>query len=398
MTILPRVIYTFPIFWAFSLVPIFWIVFLMAIFFERNTSVSTFSTRYIKGILLLSVMSIPVGIIIENTFPANRILSSLGNALIWLCFIKFIQGLNDGSSSKLTNSLLFLVFAQGFLTLLAIFVPAVRGILPLRVFNIFGETGYGFSGRYLYYLDWLETTVQRSAGISGNPTWAGAVALGGLVIAGLVLTRRAKGSRHLALLCIPFSILNIYLAQSRSLLIGLGIAGSIALFVHASGRDSLNRAFAGVIAIIFLTTLVIVAFSAIYQFLNFVDSARVGSRYARIEIYTATIEKIKEIPIPILGYGFKPNSDDLVAAIGSHSTYLGLFFRGGIISALLYIGFLVTLARIAFKERSPISIFSIVFLTLWSVFEDVDAGHFVLFYYFYIYSIGINKNEKLREK
>jgi hypothetical protein len=392
---IPKVICMYPIFWATSLVPIYWVLFLCVLFFERKELNSRYSTKFIKVVLLLTVASIPIGITIENNFPANRIFSSLGNALIWLSFILFIQKLNDNSSRKLTNSLLFLVLAQGFFTLLAILVPAVRGILPLKVINIFGDTGYGFSGKYLFYTDWLETTVQRSAGISGNPTWAGAVALGGFVIAGLVLNHKTEGSRHLALLTLPLSIVNIYLAQSRSLLIGLGIAGSIALFVYISGQDHLNRAFAGIVVICSSVTIGILTFSTIYQFVNYVDSARIGSRFARIDIYTATIEKIREIPIPILGYGFKPDSEGLVAAIGSHSTYLGLFFRGGILSALAYIAFLAIFAKLAWKARSSIAVFSIVFLTLWSIFEDVDAGHFVLFYFFYIYHLGINQKTKL---
>ena len=388
---LPKVLFAYPLFWMLSLVPIFWVIVLLVLVVQPKIQNENSSSKLLIPIILLPIASIPIGIYLEGNIPWSRIVSSTGYAIVWICVYKIYQGIGNGPDSKLVNSFLFLVSAQGMITLTAIFSPAVRYSLPVNSLDFLGSTGYGFSGKYLYYTDWLDSTVSRSAGISGNPTWAGAVALGGLVLAFTVLARNTSGSRKLAKVAIPLTLLNVYLSQSRSLWISLAIAAATSGYFIYRDKDKLTGFFITVILTIISATFLILKYNSIIQVFIKVDQSRVGSRYARADIYSATIEKIQEIQIPVLGYGFKPTNELLVAAIGSHSTYLGLLFRGGVLCLLAYLLFVLSLSKSAISANSPISIFAIIFIGLWSILEDVDAGHFALILFLLIYRIGLQQ-------
>ena len=392
---LPKVLFAYPIFWMFSLVPIFWIIMLLVLVFQPKQKNESSSIKYLIPVILFPIISIPVGILLEGNIPWSRILSSFGYSIVWMCIYKIYQGVGNSPDPRLANSLIYVVIVQGMLTLGAVFSSGMRVTFPLKTLDFLGSTGYGFSGKFLFFADWLTSVVPRSAGISGNPTWAGAVALGGLVLAYAILGRKLSGSRTLAMLAIPFSMLNIYLSQSRSVWFGAALAGIVAGYFRYRGNNKLNVAFFTLAVTVCSFTYFLLKFNSIIQFFNEVDQSRVGSRYARMDIYLATLGKLQELQIPILGYGFKPTSEGLAAAVGSHSSYLGLLFRGGVFCVLAYLLFLMSLLKKAITINASISIFAIVFVGIWSTLEDVDTGHFVLIIFLFMYKVGLlQKTEK----
>jgi hypothetical protein len=105
------------------------------------------------------------------------------------------------------------------------------------------------------------------------------------------------------------------------------------------------------------------------------NSVREGSYGSRSAIYTLTWAAIQDLPFPLLGNGVKDRVPGLAASLGTHSSYLGLVYRGGWLAAAGLLMWLLALARRSWRAGSPLALGAAAFAAVWLAAEDLDVGH-----------------------
>lgn len=232
----------------------------------------------------------------------------------------------------------------------------------------------------LAFPDYYAGRVVRTAGIFGNPTWAGALS----AVALLVLAFRCSwfvGRRGgplaygwplaAAAICVG----PLLVAYSRNGVLGLVLGGSAGLALLGLLRLSSRARLVSVAVLVAAgaAAYALVDVAALYRSYN---SARVGSLDSRQAIYAQTLQRIHENPF-WLGSGIKEVHPGLVASLGTHSTLLGLVYRGGWPALWGFAAFLLGLAGLAIHRRSALALALVVFSAFWATAEDIDAGHLV---------------------
>jgi hypothetical protein len=65
----------------------------------------------------------------------------------------------------------------------------------------------------------------------------------------------------------------------------------------------------------------------------------------------------------------------LVASLGTHGTYLGLAYRGGLVCAASFLVFLMALAARSLDRDAELAFGLACFLLIWCLTDDIDAGN-----------------------
>lgn len=311
----------------------------------------------------------------------SRLVAAFANISVWL-FVMAVGSMLVSRRVELTQaarSLVYLGIMQGALVLVSqIVFPRLlpvpvslipKGILPSGV--------AAFAENKLYYSDWLGEVAFRSAGIMGNPTWAGA--FGACVFLLCVFSKsenlRISLSTRIAGGAAGVYIVDVSLSRSTNLALTAAlILGGLTL-VKRHYPTVAQLGIAGLIG----SSAVVLAFlsSQLTSELASLNDERADSLVTRSQIYEATLFAMRDLVLPALGFGIKPQVEGLGASLGTHSTYLGLLFRGGFIAAIAFIVFILRLVRKSWLAGSPFAMSVGVFVTLWAVFEDFDGGHMV---------------------
>ena len=140
---------------------------------------------------------------------------------------------------------------------------------------------------------------------------------------------------------------------------------------------------------------------AYYYFFEVVDSianAREGSTSTRMLLYNLAFQMATEINI-YTGIGVKPRGV-LPLPIGSHSTWLGVFLKFGIVGVLLlcffFISILKSTIKLSFCDKTAFRylVATCLMIFLFFFFEDIDAPQMVCFLFFTLLGMSIKyKNE-----
>ena len=159
------------------------------------------------------------------------------------------------------------------------------------------------------------------------------------------------------------------------------------------------------IKIINLIIILIIIFCIVYCLINIYDilnifqnlfNSRQGSNSARFLIYKKSIEKTL-IESPIIGIGIKYMLGDF--PYGSHCTYIGLFYKSGLIGFICYLIGLFCIFRNLFlsTKNSKLVKFipkAYIMYLLFLIFSDIDASNWVICSWFILWgsiiSFGIN--------
>lgn len=329
------------------------------------------------AVVLALLLSLPVGMAAFG-FDPPRVISVFGNLLVWVAVIALITLAHDRPiAPMIARAVLVIGIAQAVLTGVA--QAASPRTLPLPLLGGLAHlmpTGLAaFDTNLLYVQDWLGEVAWRSAGVMANPTWAGV--FGALTcIVGIATLVRSRGAwRWVALAALPCGLYSVVLSLSRSTEICLAASAVVALLVALRRR---NRTAFGVLSVVgaLLVATVALAFTSQLGALAVkINDAREGSLTSRSAIYEQTWELFLKLPIPLLGYAIKPKETSLVASVATHSSYLGMLFRGGVLGAIaLVLVFAVVLVR-SVRAGDPFAAWIVTLTTVWCVLEDFDPGH-----------------------
>ena len=338
------------------------------------------------GLVVLLVMAplvVSLGVALTKGASPSRAVAAVFLLVPWLLVaLAAVTRWARADAGRIARGLVDLALLQGILVGVAhVISPRLQEItLPLgRVLpHSVGLTPPldAWTVTHLAFTDFYDGSVLRTGGLFGNPTWAGAMA----ALAVLVLLCRPRDHVdrrwwtwvYAAAALVACGVTLVY-SYSRNdvlgLFLGLAIAGVLTVLLRVPLMVRRGLIGAGVLAIV-VAGIVLDAGQAFRDF----NAPRTGSLEARQAIYTQTLRAIHEHSL-LLGSGVKATGADLVASLGSHSTYLGLIYRGGWIA---FWGLVLTLGVLLFQaRRAPLAAALLSFTVLWCSAEDLDAGHLV---------------------
>lgn len=181
------------------------------------------------------------------------------------------------------------------------------------------------------------------------------------------------------------SIIPIYLTNSRSGLLLL-ILYYLLIFFKITLK---NKKYRKIFCFIFLCSLVILlicSYKKIYSLIFKVIYSRQGSNSMRLSIYKQSITKCVRESV-IWGIGIKEYIGNY--PLGSHSTFIGFFYKAGILGLLFgVVGFLI-LFYFIFKKQNWIYTLSFLCLVCTLIIEDLDGANWIIILFFIIQSIYI---------
>lgn len=374
-----RLTFAFPLLWLIGLAGFYWIVLgTIAVVYLTRAKLGLLA-RLILTVAAALIISAPIGMLATDASP-SRLVGLAANVAVWVATAAVVQMAETGDESRnMARALTVVGFGQGSVTLIAVIVyPTVLPVPLLSGLASRMPSGLAaFMENGLYFSSWLEGPEFRSSGMMGQPTWAGAVAFLALVAAVYLLAhQRERGIwRWVAIATVPVTIVSIDLSLSRAASVGIFIAVLAGIIVWARRRS--GPAFFTLIVVLALAAggVALTMMDRIVEWVGAVNSLREGSFDARSQIYSATWQLIAEHPFQLLGYGIKPEGDELVAHVATHSTYLGLMFRGGLLGLAALVSVYVVLIARSLKNCSVWATAITVFVAVWSVLEDMDPGH-----------------------
>jgi len=402
---------------ALVLIPIWWLIGIKPIVLQLSLLfffIITISKKGIKPnlsavILFVFCVSYTISIIINlSDMNLVRGIGTLSNLTIWFCgFIILViinsYKLKTRSLLKIVKPLIYILIISSFISIIGLFLfyngtQNFSVISP--VYNYF--PGFLKSGSEIIK-DTLTIQVVRSDyNIIGTTPRSGglyeypnAFAIGIISILPLILNKniiRISLFRNVAFI---FAIISLVISGSRSTIIGLFLSLFILFYLQMfiGWRPNIFRSLFLSIGLIVVLYLFIVSVSYMFEILSLF---RPGS--TRLNVFEQTLSNYISNNKYLFGIGFKPRTDLLNHPIGSHSTFLGVLMKTGLLGFSYFILFIINIiSKIVttiksfkyYNDVSPVFFHSVCMLTsiIWMVVEDIDAPPLAAFSYFI--SLGI---------
>jgi hypothetical protein len=312
-----------------------------------------------------------------------RVVAAVANLTVWVTLL--LWSAHRPSSSDvdgLLRGILDLAVIQAVLALAAFTIyPTLSGFeLPLaRVLpdSVRAEPNVAaLSTVRLAYPDYFGGDVLRTAGLFGNATWAGGLAGLGLLIVVFGAERLSPAMQRppvravVAVLC----AVSLYLSYARVDVLAV-IAAAMAIWAVRKKHLLSLRVCLGSACLVLAALIALSPEVPVQRWIDKLNEPRRGSLESRSEIYRRTIERTAEAPVPLVGAGIKERETGLVASVGSHSTYLGLAYRGGLLAAVTFLVFLGALLHRAWRRVGTMAAGLTVFIVVWCATDDLDAGN-----------------------
>ena len=342
----------------------------------------------------------------------SRLLAGTYNLSFWVMGTSLILTLSNrfslNQSGKFLQSFLPFTFVTGILAILCFFLPflgfsSVIFETPLyKLGDVLGRTVLVENSLLvnLLQLDWFVSVWRPRFNLySPYPTAAGAVFLIALVM--LVTWARMEkktASPFVWFLVLP-NLLGLFMTLSRISMLALGVSVTVIFFLQ------MQRAW---IWIFLLLLGLIAALPLLDQWTTFLWGLREGSSVQRLELYQYSLQQLEGADW-ILGLGLKPREEAFRFPLGSHSTYLSMLFKTGVVGLIIFLAFQLHLAlrwyqlknflRRSSKEFFLWQGFGMVFfgMAVWMITEDIDAPQLLAYLYFSIIGVfeGFHREVRL---
>jgi hypothetical protein len=377
-------IYLYPLLWVVGIAIAFWpILFFLTIGKWKNCH-PTFISNALLFVGILEVLSIPIGLFYFQV-GIDRVLSALVNSLVWITSSFLVSyNLKNMQIRKLLKILINIALIQSVIVISAkILFPKISPIPILHnTMKIFGTNSSAFANNEIIYIDWLNGSAFRTHGIMANATWAGGYSALAII---LLLKYQPLNLKEILRNSIKYIALSyvVILSLSRSVLIALFlsiISGLIVNFLFSRGPEGRISVLIFGFVVGISVTIIVVSSGNLQAIFEGINQTRSGSLQTRSDIYQTTINLIQSHPLPLLGYGIKPSGEGLVASVATHSTPLGVLFKGGLLGLVAYVFFIFGAFKKLFDSKSSIGFSLFFFIMLWSLLEDFDGGHLIPLY------------------
>ena len=369
------------LFYPFAIIPkqIFFVISFLTIGLLLIIKQSWKKTRLFT--LILTLFGIHIFSTIIFFFAKNvaltRVIAAFNTALSWI-----ISGIMLGFSPKNIKSNTFNNRKIAFLNIVLLVGLSVFALICQRI-----NRNYSLFGNSLYINDWVtsgqETRLLLFFDYSSLITFFVIFNLGFYL-----QNKRCKRDLFVILIC----ILPVYYSKSRICLLGYLVL--LGLYLLAFIKDNFRnyKIFYFVITLIVLCFLVICR-GKIIEFLYDFIHMRENSNNARWEVYMQSISFALRNS-PLFGVGVKLEYS-LNVPYGSHSTFIGLFYKLGFVGLL--VGFILYFSILKISVRSADKNFLYIFLALTIImfFEDIDGTNWLVFYAFVLLNMFLQKEKKI---
>ena len=381
-----------PVWWVLGVTVFIYhfFAFWSAISLVRRSDNKNFSLSLVLLGLYIFIYSISI-ILASVDADFSRIIASLYNLSYWLmgwCILFVIINSRDVIDSevyfKYSRVVLYFLFGMAILSLVffggegKVEFPSLLGsILPIDRMPPLMSMSMSLN---LMTQDWFGgDATPRLSLLAPYPT-----AFAMTVFLFFCLSLLHRFSYILMFVCVFL----VYMSLSRMMMVFfvlllLGYGFSIL-------RASMRRMLV-VIFLLFSLVLSSVVIDLVSDFWLQFNSFRQGSSDLRMLVYQQSIESaLKEAPV--IGFGIKDRGE-FVIPLGSHSTFIGAFYKCGVLGLLLISGFYLTLISrsiisILYCKKEVVSLgIAGVLVTIFSFFEDVDAPQLVSFFIFIIIAL-----------
>lgn len=203
--------------------------------------------------------------------------------------------------------------------------------------------------------------------------------------------------KNFLLLFIFLSLLPIFLSLSRTGYVISLVCMGLTIYTHYFKKINRHKKM-----VILSCTMVILVYcifktdilSIMIENIISIILGREGSDSARSTIYSTSIQMTSQYS-PIFGMGIKIRSI-LGYPLGSHSTYIGFYYKTGLIGILLGVSMFIYInCRLFISSFQNTKYFLVYFyLIIFSsilIFEDIDGGNWIIICYFSLLGIIMNK-------
>lgn len=330
-----------------------------------------------------------------NTFAFHhefdRLLASINTLLIWvLAFLYFQVFLNSESNIGKIKKIILFNFGVLFFFYLVMLVTHY----------ILGMSNLSYMGKVLFSSSWYEDAEEvRFQGFLEYPNLVPLFLMMFTPFLFHYVNTKSFGKLKMFFL-IVFSILLVNASLSRSGLIAIlfGFVAYSMIFYSSKNIKLFTAISSFAIAMTLCFMYFFHGFTFLYDKFDQIANAREGSNLTRGSIYESSIQRTFENS-PLIGMGIKDISPFDNLPYGSHSTYLGFFYKTGIIGFVigvllfLFVIFKIYAQSKHFFKNYNLKFFLCMFssLSLVLIFEDIDGSNWLIVYYFIIIGILLNK-------
>ena len=360
----------YPILWAVGVAIIFWPALLFLTIGKWKNCHPTFISNALLFIGIIEILSVPIGWYYFQV-GIDRVLSALVNSTVWITSSFLVSyNLENTQIRKFIKLLINIALLQGLVVISAKILFPVNLPIPIlhSTMRNFGANSSAFANNEIIYIDWLDGSAFRTHGIMANATWAGGYSALALL---LLLKYQHLNLKEVFRNAIKYMALSyvVLLSLSRSVLIALFlsmISGVILNFVFKRGATGKISIFIFGLVILSSIMIIIITSRNLQILFESINQTRSGSLQTRSSIYQTTINLIQSHPLPLLGYGVKPSGEGLVASVATHSTPLGVLFKGGLLGLVAYILLILGSFKKLFVLKSSLGFSLFIFIVLWS--------------------------------
>lgn len=337
----------------------------------------------------------------ENADSA-RLVAAFYNLSFWVMGMFLVVGLANIFSAKsagqVAEAFQWPAWISGFLSL-AMFILWLKGSQELEirtpfywVRDILGSTALVENSVLIKPLmkDWFASSFRPRFNVF-SPY---ATASGGLIVIFLMMILtdaeiKIKSLNPGTLLLFAANFCALFMTLSRTALGAWGVA--LAFLYLLQKKHSFFW--------IFIVLLILLALAPVLErFFEVLVGLREGSNTTRMEIYRVSLQQLEGVEW-IFGLGLKPRSTFLDYPLGSHSTYISLIYKSGLLGFFSFLWFQASLflrwyklKEKAGRDRETFALWKglgLVFISmsLWMITEDIDAPQFLAFIYFSLVGI-----------
>jgi hypothetical protein len=369
----------YPALWAVGLGVVIWPA--LAVATSRLWVHSRLRTSSGAVLVLVLCLILSAGVGLAAGYGSlDRLVGFGGNLAVWLGLFGLLCAASAwdlAAHRRFLNAVLVTGIAHSCVAVASVLLYPRPFPLPLTggIVDRLPPAARAFMTNKIAVEDWLGRTVVRSNGMLGFPTWSGAMSALTVVLV-LIAVQHGLVRLRLAVPAVAVSLLATYYAFSRAVEIAL-----VAVLLYAAARVVWRRYRTGPLVVLSLMSLAgvlaVLNLTRVASAVASVNGAREGSMDSRDAIYTETLSRISDLGVPVLGFGLKPRQEDLLASVASHSTYLGLLFKAGILGLVAFLVLLFACWSQCRRATSLLPASMVMFVGFWCVLEDFDTGHLV---------------------
>ncbi len=355
-------------------------------------------TRPVKFLILITII---YGLSLLINYPKNEIqrtIASLYNYSFWVMGLVLIvviyNSFDIDAVKKLTAPLRFNVITIGILAIIFVLfwlsghkeieykslllsvVPAIAEIPLLKASATLG----------FVHTDWFAfRPLPRIEIMAPHGPAVAALIILMTPIAATYYSNKRAGSYRIIIFLGLFSLLA---TLARSATFALVIAISTVYLFNKRHR---------LVFLILSVSLIIFTLPLLEVIVEWFNNMRSGSSSSRLMVYEETLRLIKRQNI-FIGIGVKPRESDISIPIGSHSMYLGLLLKTGLLGLISFVLFQINIIKtwlgLVRKKMKPETRdilnhtgVSLIAASLFLFTQDLDAPQLVAFLYFLL--IGV---------